>query len=231
MSIMAEEGVDTKPVEETPNVQITEESAPPTAEGEAKPLNEEEQPKPIVEEPNVNVVPELNIIPESGNENTVITDITPNEPQEAKPTEIPADITPNEPQESKPTEIPEETSPTSPNKDVLDKALESAKAKPAPIQKSTIIREPGAPDLPPAANTIFILDLMKQREEKIRRKKKDDIIHEMALKMKKEKEEAKRKGKQHTYNYGSGGFLGVHRLTSEKVPVGKSPQLHRKVSK
>ena len=214
MSIMAEEGVDTKPVEETPNVQITEESAPPTAEGEAKPLNEEEQPKPIVEEPNVNVVPELNIIPESGNENTVITDITPNEPQE-----------------SKPTEIPKETSPTSPNKDVLDKALESAKAKPAPIQKSTIIREPGAPDLPPAANTIFILDLMKQREEKIRRKKKDDIIHEMALKMKKEKEEAKRKGKQHTYNYGSGGFLGVHRLTSEKVPVGKSPQLHRKVSK
>ena len=50
------------------------------------------------------------------------------------------------------------------------------------------MREPGAPDLPPAANTIFILDLMKQKEEKLRRKKKDDKILEMALKMKKEKD-------------------------------------------
>merc|ERR1719273_471289 len=103
--------------------------------------------------------------------------------------------------------------------------MESAKTIPAPTKKPTIIREPGAPDLPPAANTIFILDLMKQKQEKLRRKKKDDMILEMALKMKKEKEEAKRKG-GNTYSYNSGGFLGVHKLTSNKE--GKSPQLHRK---
>ena len=69
------------------------------------------------------------------------------------------------------------------------KAMASEKTGPAPPKKSTIIREEGAPDLPPAANTIFILDLMKQKQEKLRRKKKDDMILEMALKMKKEKEQ------------------------------------------
>merc|ERR1712110_123784 len=104
----------------------------------------------------------------------------------------------------------------------------SAKAKPVPNKQTTIMREPGAPDLPPAANTIFILDLMKQKEEKLRRKKKDDKILEMALKMKKDKEEAKRKG-ANTYSYNAGGFLGVGHLTSNKPLPGKSPQIHRKV--
>merc|ERR1712165_631422 len=112
---------------------------------------------------------------------------------------------------------------------MLDEAMESAKSKPAHIKKTTIIREPGAPDLPPAANTIFILDLMKQRQEKLRRKKKDDMITEMALKMKKEKEEAKRKGRQPGFVYNAGGFAGVHNLISEENRLeGKSPQLHRK---
>jgi hypothetical protein len=245
---MAEEGTDTKPLEESPieksetmeaeptnaengkaapetpaeasvtteeapaqenslNVQITEESVPSEVDGGAKPVIEEEQPKPIVEEPNANTAPELNIIPET-NGNTVITEIAANETQE---------ITPED--------KPEETStPCPPSKDVLDTALESVAAKPTPIKQSTIIREPGAPDLPPAANTIFILDLMKQRQEKLRRKKKDDIILEMALKMKKEKEEAKRKGRLPNLTY-LGGFLGVNKLTSD---AGKSPQLHRK---
>jgi len=104
---------------------------------------------------------------------------------------------------------------------------ESAKSKPVPNKQTTIMREPGAPDLPPAANTIFILDLMKQKEEKLRRKKKDDKILEMALKMKKEKEEKKKSG--NTYSYNAGGFLGVGHLTSNKPLPGKSPQIHRKV--
>lgn len=193
------------------NVQITEESVPSTVDGGEKPVSEEEQPNPIVEEPNASTVPELNVIPET-NGNTVITEITANGTKELTP-----------------ADQPEQTStPCPPSKDVLDTALESAEAKPTPIKKSTIIREPGAPDLPPAANTIFILDLMKQRQEKLRRKKKDDIIHEMALKMKKEKEEVKRKGRLPNYSYSSGGFVGVNHLTSEKPPFGKSPQLHRK---
>lgn len=225
---MAEEGADAKPLgesnegvksEEVPvqdsssNVEITEESAPAASEGN-KTSVEDQQPKPIVEEPNSNTVPQLNVIPEGTppSENTVITEITANETQEVPPTNKP-----------EPT-----TKPSEPKKDVLDAAMESAKTKPVPTKepRTTIIREPGAPDLPPAANTIFILDLMKQKQEKLRRKKKDDMILEMALKMKKEKEEAKR-NKSSSYSYNSGGFLGVHHLTSKK-PEGKSPQLHRK---
>jgi hypothetical protein len=189
--------------QDSSNVQITEE--PVSA---SKPINEEEQPKPIVEEPNPCPPPELNVVPEeTPSENTVITEIV--EPTPTDKVEQPAQ-------------------PTPPSKDVLDTALESAAEKPAPAKKSFIIRDSEAPDLPPAANTIFILDLMKQRQEKIRRKKKDDIIHEMALKMKKEKEEAKRKGRQPSYNYNSGGFVGVLHLITEKPATGKSPQLHRK---
>ena len=227
---MAEEGTDTKPLgessaevksEEAPvqdsssHVEITEESAPATSEGVNKASTEEQQPKPIVEEPNANTIPQLHVIPEgnSTSENTVITEITTNETQEVAPT--------NKPEQN--------SEPSEPKKDMLDAAMESAKTMPAPIKKPTIIREPGAPDLPPAANTIFILDLMKQKQEKLRRKKKDDMILEMALKMKKEKEEAKRKGKASSYSYNSGGFLGVHHLTSNKSTAGKSPQLHRKV--
>ena len=194
---------------DSPNVQITEESAPSAVDSEAKPLNEEEQPKPIVEEPNANTAPELNVIPET-NGDTVITEIPANETQEVTPAEKPKQ-------------------PSPPTKLVIKCELESAAAKPVEIKPSTIIREPGAPDLPPAANTIFILDLMKQRQEKLRRKKKDDIIHEMALKMKKEKEDAKR-GIIPTSNFRSDCFVGVSRLTSEPSAAGKSPQLHRKVS-
>merc|ERR1712064_100085 len=141
--------------------------------------------------------PNSNTVPQlnvipDGSENTVITEITSKDKQ--------------------------------PKKDILDAAMESAKAKPPPSKPkaSTIVRDSEAPDLPPAANTIFILDLMKQKQEKLRRKKKDDMILEMALKMKKEKEEAKRNGGS-SYSYNAGGFLGVHRLTSNKPEAGKSP--------
>merc|ERR1712018_260726 len=124
------------------NVEITEE--PPTAtvpEGDTKSSNEEQQPKPIVEEPNSNTVPQLNIIPD-GSENTVITEITSSETPSSKPEEKPKT--------------------TEPKKDILDAAMESAKAKPPPAKKPTsnFVKDSDAPDLPPAANTIFILDLM-----------------------------------------------------------------------
>merc|ERR1712064_258093 len=89
-------------------------------------------------------------------------------------------------------------------KDILDAAMESAKAKPPPSKPkaSTIVRDSEAPDLPPAANTIFILDLMKQKQERLRRKKK-------------EKEEKKKSGGSYSYN--AGGFLGVHKLTQQST--------------
>merc|ERR1712154_408206 len=170
-----------------------------------KPSNEEEQPKPIVEEPNSSTVPQLNVIPD-GSENTVITEIPSNDTSSNKPEE--------------------QTRELEPKKDILDAAMESAKAKPPPAQPkpSTIVRDSEAPDLPPAANTIFILDLMKQKQERLRRKKKDDMILEMALKMKKEKEEKKKS--DGSYSYNAGAFVGVHKLTQQST--GKSPQLHRK---
>ena len=206
----AEVKAEDTPIEDSSSkVEITEEPTSAAPEGDAKPSTDEEQPKPIVEEPNSSNGPQLNVIPD-GSENTVITEIPSN------------DTTPN-----KPAETPKESEP---KKDILDAAMESAKAKPPPAQPkpSTIVRDSEAPDLPPAANTIFILDLMKQKQERLRRKKKDDMILEMALKMKKEKEAAKRGKVPQSYSYGSGGFLGVGQLT--KPPMGKSPQLHRKVT-
>merc|ERR1712043_51837 len=214
VAVKAEENNAELKMEETPvedsssKVEITEEPTSAAPEGDAKPSTDEGHPKPIVEEPNSSNVPQLNVIPD-GSENTVITEIPSN------------DTTPNKPEEAQKE--------SEPKKDILDAAMESAKAKPPPAQPkpSTIVRDSEAPDLPPAANTIFILDLMKQKQERLRRKKKDDMILEMALKMKKEKEAAKRGKVPQSYSYGSGGFLGVGQLT--KPPMGKSPQLHRKV--
>ena len=100
------------------------------------------------------------------------------------------------------------------------------------MKKSTIIRAEGAPDVDGSSNTLFILDLMRQQREKLMRKKKDEMINEMALKMKRQKEDAKRKGAT-TYSYSYGGFLGVEKLT-KSGPTGTSPKpsprVQRKVS-
>ena len=209
--------------EDNPNVKITEEPTPPTDE----PLKEE-QPLPIVEEPASCAEPQPAVLPNANTDNnTVITEIAPSEPSTANNVEE----TPQPP--PPPAAVPDnvEEKPQAPPADVLDAALKTAAEKPVPVadKKSSIIRDSEAPDLDPAANTIFILDLMNQRQEKLRRKKKDDMINEMALKMKKEKEEAKRRGRgSASHNFG-GGFVGINALISEKPMVGKSPQLHRKV--
>merc|ERR1712156_786007 len=95
-----------------------------------------------------------------------------------------------------------------------------------PNMKSTMVRAKGAPDIDGSSNTIFILDLMRQQREKLMRKKKDEMINEMALKMKRQKEEQKKSGTA-KYSYSYGGFLGVEKLTSQKagpVQPGTSPK-------
>jgi len=96
-----------------------------------------------------------------------------------------------------------------------------------PGKPSSIIRAEGAPDLDGSSNTFFILELMRQQKEKLMRKKKDEMINEMALKMKRDREEAKRKGAT-TYSYSYGGFLGVEKLTRGSANVAQpSPKPSR----
>jgi len=93
---------------------------------------------------------------------------------------------------------------------------------------SSIVRAEGAPDVDGSSNTLFILDLMRQQREKLMRKKKDEMINEMALKMKKDREDAKAKGHT-TYSYSYGGFLGVEKLTRGSANVAQpSPKPSRK---
>lgn len=108
-------------------------------------------------------------------------------------------------------------------------------------KQSFIIREPGAPDLDGSSSTMFILDLVRQRREKILRQKKDDLINQMALKKKREMEEAKRREWQGPAAKSPGstlsvgfhtGFVGVEHLISNKNPqvAPKSPRIIKKVS-
>jgi hypothetical protein len=76
--------------------------------------------------------------------------------------------------------------------------------------------------------TMFILDLLRQKREKVLRMKKDELIHEMALKQKKQMEDAKRgKAPQHS-SANFGGFVGVHKLTSGYIPLNAYLQNHLK---
>ena len=56
-------------------------------------------------------------------------------------------------------------------------------------------------------DTLFILDLMRQRKEKLMRKKKDEMINEMAMKKKQQMIEA-RQGKRVLTRPSFGGFIG-----------------------
>jgi len=59
--------------------------------------------------------------------------------------------------------------------------------------------------------TLFILDLMKQRKEKMMRKKKDDLINDLAMKKKQQMMEA-RMGKRVLTRPAFGGFVGVNAI-------------------
>jgi len=127
----------------------------------------------------------------------------------------------------------EEAAPVILAAEAASEALKKAAEKgPVGMKKSTIIRAEGAPDVDGSSNTLFILDLMRQQREKLMRKKKDEMINEMALKMKRQKEDAKRKGAT-TYSYSYGGFLGVEKLTKSGpggpgVSPKPSPRVQRK---
>ena len=62
--------------------------------------------------------------------------------------------------------------------------------------------------------TFFILDQLRQRREKKLRQKKDDLINEMAFKMKQEKMAQKNKKNQSNF-VSYGGFVGVERLGNQ----------------
>jgi len=60
--------------------------------------------------------------------------------------------------------------------------------------------------------TLFLMDLLRQKTEKERRIKKDEIIRQMALEQKQRKEQ----GKAKSTSYPSmGGFVGIDKLTGE----------------
>lgn len=69
--------------------------------------------------------------------------------------------------------------------------------------------------------TLFILDLMKQRKEKMMRKKKDDMINELAMKKKQQIMEA-RMGKRVLTRPSFGGFVGVGKLRQIETTYLKS---------
>lgn len=62
-------------------------------------------------------------------------------------------------------------------------------------------------------STLFILDLMKQRKEKQMRKKKDDLINDLAMKKKQQMMEA-RMGMRVMTRPAFGGFVGVNAILS-----------------
>ena len=71
-----------------------------------------------------------------------------------------------------------------------------------------------APKINGDMGTMFILDLLRQKREKVLRMKKDEMIHEMALKKKQQMEEAKRSHAPQSCGYNYGGFVGVQSLTA-----------------
>ena len=64
--------------------------------------------------------------------------------------------------------------------------------------------------------TLFILDLMRQKKEKMMRKKKDELINEMAMKKKQQIMDA-RMGKRTLTRPSFGGFVGVNAILGTLV--------------
>lgn len=76
--------------------------------------------------------------------------------------------------------------------------------------------------------TLFILDLMRQKREKLMRKKKDDLINDLAMKKKREMLEARR-GQRVLTRPAINGFLGVNAILSGSQPA--SPASRRRTPK
>jgi len=77
-------------------------------------------------------------------------------------------------------------------------------------------------------DTLFILDLMRQRKEKLMRKKKDEMINDMAMKKKQQMMEA-RMGKRVLTRPATGGFMGVNAILAGSKHT--SPAMRRRTPK
>merc|ERR1712241_679403 len=77
-------------------------------------------------------------------------------------------------------------------------------------------------------DTLFILDLMRQRKEKLMRKKKDEMINDMAMKKKQQMMEA-RMGKRVLTRPAHGGFVGVGAILAGSKNT--SPMARRRTPK
>merc|ERR1711934_1309670 len=72
-------------------------------------------------------------------------------------------------------------------------------------------------------DTLFILDLMRQRKEKLMRQKKDEKINEMAMKQKQQKLEA-RQGMRVLTRSSFGGFVGVGAILANSRCTSPAPR-------
>lgn len=142
-----------------------------------------------------------NVVPES-EVNTTTSDAA----------EVKAD---NDQEEKQETEIKSEVEKKDPEKPVTESTTED------------VVDDSAVPKLKSDMATLFILDLMRQKKEKVMRKKKDELINEMALQKKKQIEEARRGKRAPRSNFG--GFVGVNALLNNPNASTIKKKVHHKV--
>jgi len=83
-------------------------------------------------------------------------------------------------------------------------------------------------EMPADMATMFIMDLMRQKKEKVMRMKKDEMINEMAMKQK-AKMNQERSASEYRFSDGT-GFMGVHnvqKFSLEPTPAAASGKKFR----
>ena len=136
--------------------------------------------------------------------------------EEVKPSDKTVDVT-GEAKEQPSTPAKSDISPTKKPEDVMSSA-------PKDHAKKTKDKSEMQGDM----GTLFILDLMKQRKEKMMRKKKDDLINDLAMKKKQQMMEA-RMGKRVLTRPAHGGFVGVGAILAGSKNT--SPMARRRTPK
>ena len=116
---------------------------------------------------------------------------------------LPQSAQENSPGETKPVPEPQVS-------EVKDTKKEESSSS-APKDHAKVKKTKDKSEVQGDMGTLFILDLMKQRKEKMMRKKKDDMINELAMKKKQQIMEA-RMGKRVLTRPSFGGFVGVGKL-------------------
>merc|ERR1711983_262258 len=124
------------------------------------------------------------------------------------------------------------------NEEPSDKTVDVAKSDISPTKKPEDVMSSAPKDhakktkdkseMQGDMGTLFILDLMKQRKEKMMRKKKDDLINDLAMKKKQQMMEA-RMGKRVLTRPAHGGFVGVGAILAGSKNT--SPMARRRTPK